>query len=98
MTGWGSKVDARRRPVGGWPVGARQRHVVQPQVDAELRAMVHDVVEEHLPVGKKTSPVEDALPAKKQLPVLLPGPVGQAGKCVAGFGCAFAEHSDELRG
>ena len=40
---------------------------------------MHDVVEEHLPVGKKTSPVEDALPAKKQLPVLLPGPVGQAG-------------------
>jgi hypothetical protein len=42
-----------RRTIGGW-----HRLIVQTQVDAELGAVVHDVVEKHLPVCEKAGAFE----------------------------------------
>src|SRR5271157_3606269 len=78
------------------PVGRRHRSSSQSQVHAELSAVVHQVIEEHLPVSQKARPAEEGLALKAQLPVLCPGFIGGVLERRAGFGCAFIESLQQL--
>src|SRR5581483_10514866 len=58
--------------VGRRPIDCRNRLLVQTQVHTELGAVMHQVVEKHLPVREKALPFEDRLTLPGEPPVLLP--------------------------
>jgi hypothetical protein len=57
---------------------------------------MHDVVEEHLPVSKKTRPIEEALTLENKFPVLLPCLIRQGRKRTAHLRCPFIKDADQL--
>ena len=59
--------------------------------------MVHQVIEEHLPVGEEARPFEDGFALKAELPILRPGFIWGVLERSASCGCAFIESLDELR-
>ncbi len=61
------------RVVRRGPVSRRQGLPVQTQVHAKLSAVMHQVVQEHLPVSQKARSIEDGLALKAEFPVLGPG-------------------------
>ena len=46
------------------PVCRRNRRVVETQINSQLCAMVHQVIEEHLPVCQEFPAIEDRLALK----------------------------------
>src|SRR5262245_27969079 len=85
-----------QRLVSRRAVSGRYRLAVQAQVDAELCAMMDDVVEENLAVGHETRSFEDRLALKRQLPRLAPPAVRHAFERTAHLRRAFVEHADKL--
>src|SRR6187549_556202 len=79
------------------PVGSRHRLTVQTQVDTELRAVMDDVIEKHLPIGQETRPFENRLALKRQLPWLAPCTVGDLLQRTTHLRSAFIERANELR-
>src|SRR5437763_8212348 len=77
-------------------VSRRERRIVEPQVDPELRPMMYQMIQEHLPVCQKARAAEDGLPLKTQLPRLSPGVVGSILQRLAHFGRAFVERLGQL--
>src|SRR5580658_2572194 len=73
------------------PIRRRHRPLIQSQVHAELRPVVHQVIEEHLPVGEKARSAEDGLASEAQLPGLRPGFIRSVLERGAYFGRAFIE-------
>src|SRR5713101_7470232 len=91
-----STESETKRLVGRWAVGGRHRLAVQAQIDAELRAVMDDVVHEHLAVGEKTRSLEDRLALKRQLPRLGPRRVWHVPERVSNLGGGFVERPNEL--
>src|SRR5581483_228865 len=82
----GSKLRRLKpqRVVGRGAIGGRYGPVVEPKIDTELGAMMHEMVKEHLAVGQKTRAAKDRLALDDQLPVVLP-------RAVRGFLQRFAD-------
>ena len=62
--------------VGGGAIEGGYGDVVEAKIDAELRGMVDEVVEEHLAVGERTGAVGDDLVTVAELPLGIEGGVG----------------------
>jgi len=54
--------------VSGWTVESGDRDVVEAEVDAQLRGVVDEMVEEHLPEGERARIVADDMLAEAELP------------------------------
>jgi len=82
--------------VGGWAVGGGDGEVVEAEVDAELGAMVDEVVEEHAADGLVAGAVVDGLISLRELPGLVHGAVGGLFEERVGFGAVLVEAGEEL--
>lgn len=72
--------------VGGGTVERWDGQVVEAEVDAELGAVVDQVVEEHAAVGGGTGLVGDDRISEAELPGLLEVGIAGFGECGSGFG------------
>ena len=86
------------RLVGGGAVEAGDGDVVEAQVDAELGAVVDQVVEEHVAVGERARAVGDDVVAEGELPGLGQLCVGERGKGGAGLAAAASKVARAARG
>ncbi len=84
------------RVVRRGPIGRRQRLPVQTQVHAKLGAVMHQVVQEHLPVGQESRSIKNRLTLKAEFPVLRPGLIGRVLQSGANLGCALVEDPYQL--
>lgn len=72
--------------ISGRAVGSGYRLVIQSQIDAELRAVVNQVVHEHLAVGEEARSVENCVTLEAELPILQPSGIGRGRESCAEFG------------
>ena len=77
--------------IGGWAVEGGDWDVVEAEIDAELRGVVDEVVEEHLAEGERAWAVGDDLLAVAELPRCRESFVGGCGDCVTAGCCTFVE-------
>lgn len=82
--------------VGGGAVGGGNGDVVEPEVDAELGAVVDDVVEEHGTDGIVAGAVVDRVAVVGELPGLMHGAVGCVFEESVGFGAELVEGCQKL--
>jgi hypothetical protein len=82
--------------VGGWAVESGDWDFVEAEVDAELAAVVDEVVEEHGAIEDGSGALGDRLFAPAYLPVSLQVFVAGGLEGVAGFGAGFLEFGEEL--
>src|SRR5256885_4912319 len=81
-----------------WTVDGRDGLAVQPQVHPKLRAVMYQMVQEHLAIGHEPRPFEDRLSAERELPRLRPRAVFDTGQRAPDLRRPFVEDAHELRG